>query len=215
MQVARFAVALALSFALATPSAATLATFILPNLSLTTPEPAGTTHTGPGYVQTLGSGGIHQQFFEISPSFRTALAADISSLANTNIINATLTFELQTLGQSDAVTATSFASNGVLGDTFTTPPALGTPLVFTLVGSNSIDVTPMLQERVDANAQWFGVHFSTVNARGFTSAISDPDAAQVRLNVEFAAIPEASGFLTFSLITTGVVGRWRRGSRED
>jgi len=188
----------------------------------------GQTYSGTGFVGMYSNNrfahllGVDAQY----PS-RTAMQIDISALAGSTITSALLTFDL--LDGSSAtqnVTVTSFTADGNLGYFWTPPDNLGSDL-FSVNGrtSNALDITAFLQERIDAGADWLGLHLQGSSTYQWTWTHNEPgygpDAAGVRLIVDYtpassppAVVPEPSAFAIFGIaaLIAGIFA-WR-GRRE-
>ena len=191
---------------------------IIPVLNLHTSQAQynNQSFTGTGYVGLAYMAAMNFQLVNTglgwgeldSPSARTVLQVDISGLSGT-IPGAYLSFDLKD-GHEDAqdITVTSFTSTGtILGGAWTDfwnpPDTLGSG-VYSIQGKapNSIDVTDMLQARIDANADWFGLHIQgqSTSVEHWTFApAADTDRAEVRLTI----IPEPS---TLALLLIGAGG---------
>jgi len=216
--------AAALTAALATHAASI--SYVITDIGTFEPysvDNTGQSFSGTGFVglyETARNGAdqfVHLFGVEQNDYSRTALQVDISALAGATITSAYLSFDLIDGGAGPQdVTLTSFTADGTLEWLWTPPDVLGT-LVRSVVDSpNSLDVTSLLQERVSNGANWFGLHLqgSTEYMWTYTSAGEDgnPDSANVRLNVEFANVPEATpgSVLGLAGITIGGLAVLRR-----
>jgi hypothetical protein len=173
---------------------------------------SGQTYSGTGFVglyeTALNGSDMFGHLFGLEDvNFsRTALEVDVSGLAGATINSARLDFTLQNgASASQSVTATSFTANGNLGWFWTPPDTLGSA-THTVVGQspNSLDVTSLLAAQVAANATWFGLHLSGTSAYQWTYTWPglgyDPDSANVRLVVDYSAVPEPSTFVVGALL---------------
>ena len=168
---------------------------IYPNFS----TDAGT--AGPAFAHLLGLENYNGIFSE------TEMQVNISGLSGATITSAVLSYNLLTTGGSQGVTATSFTANGSLGFNMTPPNNLGST-TFTSTGSaNSVDVTALLQAAVSGNQNWFGI-FLTPNGPGnnyqwtytYSGFGDSPDAADLRLTVEVAPVPEPTTMVAGALL---------------
>ena len=185
----------------------------------------GQTYSGTGFVGMYAANEFGHLFgLEGSDYSRTALQVDISALAGSTITSALLTFDL--LDGSSAtqnVTVTSFTANGNLGYFWTPPDNLGSDL-FSVEGqtSNAFDITAFLQERINAGADWLGLHLQgssqsqwtyTHGGAGYTS-----DRAGMRLIVDYtpAVVPEPSTFAIFGIaaLVAGIFA-WRGRQKKN
>ncbi|MEN6577879.1 MAG: hypothetical protein ABFD90_16155 [Phycisphaerales bacterium] len=149
----------------------------------------------------------------------TMLQQDISALNGSTILSATLDYVL-TSGTTDSGTIrlTSFTTDGTFGYSFLEAPDNLGQITATSYGltSNSIDVTSLLADRVNAGADWLGLHIRmlTVGQYHWTPVSDNADAAQVRLCVEYTGgtptVP-VPGAAVLGLLGTGLVGWLRRG----
>jgi len=146
---------------------------------------------------------------------RTALQVDITSLLSGFIIHsAELSFLLGSQSGTQTVSASviSFETNGSLGYDWA-PTAIGSPVVQSVTGSNdplifnSIDVTSLLQARIDQGQDWLGLHLSATGAGNqfvATTTVGQPDRAEVRLTVNFSQIPEPSSLVLLGMMVGGI-----------
>lgn len=193
--VSTFAVALALA---ARSARADLITYELHNLVTVESETAGV-YNGPGFVQSNLSLN-HQAYFDISTNWNTAMAVDLSAIEGATITSATVSFVISVISTPGQAIARSYVSDGVLGNFHDPVSPLAATAPFALGSNNSIDVTGLLQERIDADAGWFGLNFESVGGAASTHTISDPDAAQLRLTVDYIPVPEPQAFALFGLM---------------
>jgi hypothetical protein len=146
--------------------------------------------------ETFNGGAVHS---------RTTLQVDISALAGATISSATLSYVL-TSGSAAVgeLALTSWDSSGTLTYTFPNPPNVISTTSYFPVGlsANSLNVTAQLAERVAAGDNWFGLYFAMVTEGVFhwTDTGGDADAALVRLDVNFQAVPEPA---TLTLVGVG------------
>jgi hypothetical protein len=161
----------------------------------------GQTYAGTGFVGYWSHDFVHLFGVEGYDHSRTALEVDIRALAGATIDSAVLSFDLlEGMAGVHNVVLTSFSAGGLLGYFWTPPDNLGTlNATVRLQPFNTVDVTNLLQNRVDAGADWFGLHLRgadglnqyTLTHTGFGY---HSDRANVRLTVHYT-IPEPAALL--------------------
>ncbi len=210
------AIALGTAFAASSTSQAASLTYSLldvGNFASYAVDNTGQSFSGTGFVglyeaaQNSTDQFVHLFGLEVADYSRTALEVDISALAGATINSAFLSFELKDGDvASQTVTVTSFSADGTL-EYFWNPPDVLASANYTVTSlvPSILDVTGLLQARVNANAGWFGLHLQGSDASQYTytdaSQVSgNPDSAVVRLNVDFtAAVPEVSTGVAVSM----------------
>lgn len=208
---------------------ASTTTYILPSLNMVENLDPATTFTGNGYVGQYSDCFTPILTFENdggSTLGTTLLQQNISGLYGKTITHATLDYYLnEGDGKVATIQLTSFTANGTLSHSFLAAPDNLGQITATSYGltSNSIDVTSLLADRVDAGADWFGLHISMLSSDTYHWSwlgdrdlypgdldISDPDAALVRLCVDYTddAIPTipVPGAVVLGLIGSGLIG---------
>lgn len=145
----------------------------------------------------------------------TLLQVDISSLAGATINSAQLSFDLVN-GTTGSFTTevTRFTADGTIEYSFGSPDDLGSATFATSgLASNAFDVTSLLSGAVGDGSDWFGLHLANVTSGyyfTYSSAGSNPDAARVRLTVDYTApvpVPAAGGLLAMALGTAWLARR--------
>lgn len=146
---------------------------------------------------------------------KSVLQVDISSLLSGFIIHsAELSFLLGSQSGTQQVTTSviSFETNGSIGYNWN-PTALSGPVVQTVTGSNdplrfnTIDVTSLLQDRINQGQSWLGLHLSATGSGNqflATTTVREADRAQVRLTVNFSQVPEPNTFALLGLMLGGM-----------
>jgi len=87
------------------------------------------------------------------------------------------------------------------------------------LSSNTLDVTAQLTERVGAGDDWFGLYFAMASPNNYhwIPTSGNPDAALVRLRVEYTPIPEPTSMallgIAGGLVGLGGLARRRRAGR--
>lgn len=168
---------------------------------------------GTGFVGMYNDSFAHLFGLEQNDFSKTALQVDIAGLAGAVINSATLSFDLLNgSNASQTATVTSFIADGTLEHFWNAPSNLGAAN-YTVDGQNSnyLDVTSFLQERVNADADWLGLHLqgSDVYQWTYTNTTTTRDAANVRLTVDYtipdvAAVPEATSILAWTMVLGGI-----------
>lgn len=158
----------------------------------------GQGYAGSGYVGMYQGQFAHLFGLESVDGSRTALEVDISALSGTQIDSAILSFDiLRNEGTAQWVTATSYTADGLLTHEWDPHDNLGSAsgYITALSPSNQIDVTALLALSVTSNSSWFGLNLRGSTAYQWTYTdrpVVDPDAAHVRLTVNFTLLPEPS-----------------------
>jgi len=182
---------------------------------------------GTGYVGLRGSDPYFSEAFNLevwngASHTRTAMQIDISSLLSGKIIHsAHLTFLLGSSGGTGSVNASvkSFNANGTLDYSAWNPTGLGDPITQSVTGNaslveNTINITSLLTARINEGQGWLGLHLSATgsgNQLFATTMNEDADRANVRLTVNFSAVPEPSSLTMVGVIFTLTgLGRFRR-----
>jgi hypothetical protein len=177
----------------------------------------------PNYVHAFG--------FEQDSVTRTVLEVDVSELRENHIpiYNAFLSFDvLDSLDATAALHLTSFDATGTLGFNWDPISPLGSQDYTLGIGSNRLDVTTLLADRVASGADWFGLYLQGTSERAYTytalltSTETDegtitetrlyPDRAKVRLIVNAPSVPEPGSLALFApgLAAWGVALRRRK-----
>ncbi|MCW3060713.1 MAG: hypothetical protein JWQ02_2534 [Capsulimonas sp.] len=211
----------------AAPSHAATTIYVLPDIGTFPYRTEGNLaakYSGDGFVNYYGDvAGIQEFSHEFSINYdysKVSVQVDISGLAGQNINNASVSFDLlEGYTGVKTIGVTSFADpTGKLGyDFFSTPPVLGTTSFTTTgnLGSQSGDITALLQSAVANGDQYFAFQLADINpfeAYQYTTdyhSAGEPgypndtylfDAPKLRLTVNSApAVPEPSGYAAFAI----------------
>ena len=218
------AFAIAASSTIFAPLAANASVIVIPlpdiGTSVTyTDLNVGQTFAGDGFVGEYSDNNFAHLFGLEGTFSQTVAQANISGLAGTTILSATLSFNLiEAFNLGTATTVTGYAGNGALGYQFGAPAALyGSALSGPIVaGTNFIDVTGIVASAIFASEDWLNLHLQNSAFSDWTYTWAGfgygPDRAEVRLTIEFEQVPEPAtlaliGMALFSLIGFGLMRR--------
>jgi hypothetical protein len=188
-------------------SAAIQTTSILSHVSLSGPISNGQSTSSASLVGT-GFGGVHESKGTWLPYFLgkdyrgrdtdqvTVIQADISGLVNTKINSATLEWVTRMGSENGQQQVSTFVTHGVVGGSGISTDSIpggviqsdvfGTNGWMTNGGFNQIDITSMIQQRVDSGADWLGLYFEPVGeTEQSTYTWDDADYAQVVLRIDY------------------------------
>jgi len=164
--------------------------------------------------------------------YETQMQASISQFAGLDIASATLSFDFNrqydAYGDDVNLVFSSFDSNGTLGYWNTgqwvgNPPAGSLGSVYlsfpqTDFSRHSIDVTSLLQDRIDGGEDYFAMLLETTSASSREYAYyTPPSAANVVLTVEYTElIPEPATMIMLGCLGAGMVAaRKARRKKTD
>jgi hypothetical protein len=178
----------------------------------------GQTYPGTGFVglSSSVSGGLFAHCFGAGGGEATVLEVDMSAFSHAQINSARLEFKADHYADSVLdIRVLSFSANGNLGFFYNPPDNLGYSYFFPNATSISLDVTTLVQARANAGAAWLGLHLWSLDTIAYT--YTDPtegdysaDSAQVRLIVDYTAIPEPSMFALTGLGAAALLITGRR-----
>lgn len=210
---------------LPTASQAATVTYSLPDI-LTfagyTDWNTAATFSGNGFGGMYNFGGTDQRWahlfgVELIDYSRTIMQVDISALAGSTIVSASLSFVLlDGMTGPQNVTLTGFDGGaGALTYQWDAPGAnYGNVVASVAGGANSIDVTSLLAASVANGDAWFGMHLQGSSQYMWTWTWAgygyDADRALVRLTVETASVPEPGTLALIGLALAGLAGALRR-----
>ena len=176
------------------------------------------------YYSGSGNRYINHQYIE------TQLQANISALSGLNITSASLSFnfnhQYDGYGSDIDLLFTSFDSNGTLGwynsqyNVGGAPVAalgnVGLSFAETDYGVHSIDVTTLVQDRIDGGEDYFAMLMETTSESNYEYTYQYPaESSDVVLTVHYEeTVPEPATMVALGCLGAGMIGARRMRRRK-